>query len=87
VGNNEIKKTTVLKGIGVSPGIVSGNVYLYNCQDIQTSYYKLDTNTLVTKELKRFRKALKDSVHELTEIKKKQETERESNHSFLMFIS
>jgi phosphotransferase system enzyme I (PtsI) len=71
VGNNEIKKTTVLKGIGVSPGIVSGNVYLYNCQDIQTSYYKLDTNTLVTKELKRFRKALKDSVHELTEIKEK----------------
>jgi phosphotransferase system enzyme I (PtsI) len=71
VGNDEIKKTIVLKGIGVSPGIVSGNVYLYNCQDIQTPYYKLDTNTLVTKEVKRFRKALKDSVQELTGIKEK----------------
>jgi phosphotransferase system enzyme I (PtsI) len=71
VGNNEIKKTIVLKGIGVSPGIISGNVYLYNCQDIQTPYYKLDTNTLVTKEVKRFRKALKDSVQELTGIKEK----------------
>jgi phosphotransferase system enzyme I (PtsI) len=71
VGNNQIKRTIVLKGIGVSPGIVSGNVYLYNCQDIQTPYYKLDTNALVTKEVKRFRKALKDSVHELSEIKEK----------------
>jgi len=71
VGNNEIKKTIVLKGIGVSPGIASGNMYLYNCQDIQTPYYKLDTNTLVTKELKRFRKALKDSVQELSDIKEK----------------
>ena len=71
MGNNEIKKTIVLKGIGVSPGIASGNMYLYNCQDIQTPYYKLDTNTLVTKELKRFRKALKDSVQELSDIKEK----------------
>jgi phosphotransferase system enzyme I (PtsI) len=71
VGKNQIKKTIVLKGIGVSPGIVSGNVYLYNYQDIQTPYYKLDTNTLVTKEVKRFRKALKDSVRELSDIKEK----------------
>ncbi|MBN2516348.1 MAG: phosphoenolpyruvate--protein phosphotransferase [Deltaproteobacteria bacterium] len=66
-----MKKTIVLKGIGVSPGIASGNVYLYNCQDIQTPYYKLDTNTLATKEVKRFKKALKDSVQELSDIKEK----------------
>jgi phosphotransferase system enzyme I (PtsI) len=71
VGNNEIKKTIVLKGIGVSPGIASGNVYVYNCHDIQIPYHKLSTNTLVEEEVKRFRKALRDSVQELSVIKEK----------------
>lgn len=71
MGAGEIKKTIVLKGIGVSPGIVSGQAYLFNCQDIPTTYYKLDTKALISKEVKRFRDALKASSRELLEIKER----------------
>jgi len=66
-----MKKTSVLSGIGVSPGIISGKAYLFNCPDFQTPYYKLKTNTLVSNEVKRFKKALKDSGQELLDIKEK----------------
>jgi len=68
---NEMKKTSVLAGIGVSPGIISGKAYLFNCLDFQTPYYKLKTNTLVSNEVKRFKKALKGSGQELLDIKEK----------------
>lgn len=71
MGTNVMKKTVVLKGIGVSPGIVIGKAYLFNCQDFPTTYYKLDTKTLVSKEVKRFKQALKDSGQELLEIKER----------------
>jgi len=71
VNTDEIKNTVVLKGVGVSPGIINGTVYLFNCQEIQTPYYKLDTNVLVSQEVKRFKKALKDSGQELLDIKEK----------------
>jgi len=68
---NEIKKTSVFKGIGVSPGIISGKAYLFNCLDFQVPHYKLKTNTLVSNEVKRFKKALKDSGQELLDIKER----------------
>ena len=71
MGAGAIKKTIVLKGIGVSPGIVNGRAYLFNCQDLPTTYYKLDTKVLVSKEVKRFRNALKASSRELLEIKER----------------
>jgi len=71
VNTDEIKNTVVLKGAGVSPGIISGTVYLFDCQETQTPYYKLDTNALVSREVKRFKKALKDSGQELLDIKEK----------------
>ena len=64
-------KKTIVKGIGVSPGIVNGRAYLFNCQDLPTTYYKLDTKVLVSKEVKRFRNALKASSRELLEIKER----------------
>jgi phosphotransferase system enzyme I (PtsI) len=69
--NGEIKKTVVLKGVGVSPGIVKGQAHFYNCQDLTTSYYKLDTKALVTKEVKRFKDAMKTSNRELLDIKER----------------
>ena len=69
--SNEIKKTSVLTGIGVSPGIISGKAYLFNCLDFQTPSYKLKTNTIVSNEVKRFKKALKDSGQELLDIKER----------------
>jgi phosphotransferase system enzyme I (PtsI) len=65
----EQKKTIVLKGIGASPGIVIGKAYLFDRLDSHVSFYKLRDVNLVSKEIKRFRAALKESEKQLLEIK------------------
>jgi phosphoenolpyruvate-protein phosphotransferase (PTS system enzyme I) len=71
MGIGDVKKTYVLKGIGVSPGIVIGKAYLYDSLDAQVSFYQLSDEGLVSKEIKRFRAALKNSIMQLREIKSK----------------
>jgi phosphotransferase system enzyme I (PtsI) len=66
-----LKKTFALKGIAVSPGVAIGKAYLFDRLDAQISFYKLSDPSLVTKEIKRFRTALKESEEQLEEIKKK----------------
>jgi phosphoenolpyruvate-protein phosphotransferase (PTS system enzyme I) len=62
-------KNIVLKGIGVSPGVVIGKAYLFDRRDSQISFYKLGKASLVTKEVKRFRDALRASEAQLREVK------------------
>lgn len=62
------KKTFVLKGIGVSPGIVIGKAYRFDPLDIQLSFYKLNNPALIPKEILRFKNALKESERQLLEI-------------------
>lgn len=64
-------KTIVLKGSGVSPGIVIGKAVLFDRLDTQVSFYKLRDASLVTREVKRFKTALKESEKQLLEIKNK----------------
>ncbi len=66
-----VKKTFVLKGIGVSPGIVIGKAYLFDRLDTQISVYKLDDRSLIPPEIERFRTALQESEKQLLGIKKK----------------
>jgi len=63
------RKTFVLKGIGVSPGIVIGKAYLFDPSDIQFSFYKLENPALIPKEVQRFKNALKESERQLLEIR------------------
>ncbi|MCX5820595.1 MAG: phosphoenolpyruvate--protein phosphotransferase [Deltaproteobacteria bacterium] len=69
--DDDLKKTFVMKGIGVSPGIVIGKAYLFDRLDAQVPFYKLNDPGLVTKEIKRFRKALRESEKQLLELKKR----------------
>ena len=62
------KKTFVLKGIGVSPGVVIGKVYRFDPLDAQISFYKLNHADMVPKEIERFKNALKESSRQLLEI-------------------
>ena len=62
------KKTLVLKGIGVSPGVVIGKVYLFDPLDVQQSFYKLKDLALIPEEIARFKNALKESELELLKI-------------------
>jgi len=65
------KKNIVLKGIGVSPGVVTGKAYLFDRLDPQVSFYKLETARMITKEEKRLRKAVKTSEEGLRELKRR----------------
>jgi phosphotransferase system enzyme I (PtsI) len=65
------KKSFVLKGVGVSPGIVIGKAFLYDRFDAQVSFYRLRDKSLVNKEIKRFKAALKESEKQLLEVKNK----------------
>jgi len=71
MSSDDLKKTFVLKGIGVSPGIVIGKAYLYDRLDTQVSFYKLKAPSLVAQETKRFKMALKESVQQLRVVKSK----------------
>lgn len=66
--SDQEKKTVVLKGIGVSPGIVIGKAFLFDPLDVHLSFYKLNDSSLIPKEIQRFKDALKESERELLEI-------------------
>jgi phosphotransferase system enzyme I (PtsI) len=63
-------KTFVLKGVGVSPGVAIGRVYRFDSLDSKIAFYKLNDASLIPKEIDRFKKALKESEHQLLEIQK-----------------
>jgi len=65
---DQLEKTFVLKGIGVSPGIVIGKAYRFEPFDINLSFYKLNDVSLIPIEIQRFRKALKEAERQLLEI-------------------
>jgi len=67
----DLNKTFVLKGIGVSPGIVIGKAYVFDPLESQVSYYKLKDRSLVSTEIKRFKAAVKAAEKQLLEVKKK----------------
>jgi phosphotransferase system enzyme I (PtsI) len=69
VDTQAIRNTVVLKGIGVSPGIVSGKVYVLDRRDVKTRHYKLGNDKIISEEVERFRRALENSEKELLSIK------------------
>lgn len=64
------KRTAVLKGIGVSPGVAIGKAYVIG-RITDVPCYKLQDAGLVKAEIRRFRKAVKESRRQLQEIKEK----------------
>ena len=66
-----IERTLVLKGIGVSSGIVIGKAYIFDQFDPQITLYKLEDESLISKEINRLRLALRESEKQLQDIKNK----------------
>jgi phosphoenolpyruvate-protein phosphotransferase (PTS system enzyme I) len=71
MGDDAGKRAFVLKGIGVSPGIVIGKAHLFDRFDARVSFYRLREKDLVSEEIKRFKAALKESEKQLLEVKNK----------------
>ena len=65
------KTTAVFKGVGVSPGIISGRAYVLHYQDMSAPSYRLVKASQVADEIRRFREALKKAERELTLIREK----------------
>lgn len=69
--SHDAKRTMVIKGVGVSPGIVIGKAYLFDRFDAQVPLYHLRNKTLVSQEVRRFKAALKETEIQLQELKNK----------------
>jgi phosphotransferase system enzyme I (PtsI) len=67
---DQTTKTFVLRGVGVSPGIAIGRCYRFDPLDSTVSFYKLKDASLIPTEVRRLRKALKESGQQLLEIQK-----------------
>ena len=65
------RKTLVLKGVGVSPGIASGRVYVLNHRMLKASHHSFTDRTLIEDEVNKFSGALESSARELLEVKEK----------------
>jgi phosphotransferase system enzyme I (PtsI) len=81
----DIKRTIVLKGIAVSPGIAFGKVYMVDRSEVQAPLYNIELPGQVVAEIKRFREALKKSREQLLEIKKSL-SEREIEPAFILDV-
>lgn len=79
------KKTIVLKGIGVSPGVVNGRAYLLDRLMISMPQREIADAELVEHEVERFRQALDDSEGELLDIRNKLDNEEEIGPLILEF--
>ena len=66
-----MKKDILLKGIGASPGIVTGKAYLFDRLDALISFYTLSDTALVEAEILRFKDAVAESEKELLAVKNK----------------
>ncbi|MBU2055791.1 MAG: phosphoenolpyruvate--protein phosphotransferase [Proteobacteria bacterium] len=65
------KETIVMRGVGVSPGVVIGKAYLFDRLDTQVPLYKLSAPSLIAEEIRRFRSALRESEKQLRELTKR----------------
>jgi len=81
----DIKRTIVLKGIAVSPGIAFGKVYIVDRSEVQAPLYNIDQPGQIVSEIKRFREALKKSREQLLEVKKSL-SEREFEPAFILDV-
>jgi phosphotransferase system enzyme I (PtsI) len=60
----------LLKGIGVSPGIIIGKVFLFSPSDLEVSTISLTTDAEVNHEINRFQLSLQKSKEQLLAVKK-----------------
>jgi phosphotransferase system enzyme I (PtsI) len=68
-----IKSDLLLKGIGVSPGIIIGKAFLFYPSEIEVSTILLNTEDEINREINRFKLSLKESKQQLLIIKKEVE--------------
>ena len=67
------KSDLLLKGIGVSPGIIIGKVFLFDPSEIEVFTIPINTEEEINQEIKRFKLSLNESKQQLLTVKKEVE--------------
>lgn len=78
------KKDVLLKGIGVSPGIIIGKAFLLDPSEIEVSVVPLNTKEEIDQEIKRFKVSLKESKQQLLKVKKEVERKKYKEASYII---
>lgn len=78
------KKDVLLKGIGVSPGIIIGKAFLLDSSEIEVSVIPLNTKEEIDQEIKRFKVSLKESKQQLLKVKKEVERKKYKEASYII---
>lgn len=78
------KKDVLLKGIGVSPGIIIGKAFLLDPSEIEVSVIPLNTKEEIDQEIKRFKVSLKESKQQLLKVKKEVERKKYKEASYII---
>jgi phosphotransferase system enzyme I (PtsI) len=78
-----IKNENILQGIAVSPGIVIGKVRLVDRSRVKILYQYLISEEQVSREVKRFKKALSATRKQILSLKKKM-PEQVKGHAFIL---
>ena len=70
------KNDLLLKGIGVSPGIIIGKAFLFDSSEIEVSTVHLNTEDEINQEINRFKLSIHESKQQLLVIKKEVERKK-----------
>ncbi len=74
----------LLKGIGVSPGIIIGKAFLVDRREIELTAIQLNTDAEIKHELGRFKQALSESKQQLLNVKKEVEHKKIKEASYII---
>jgi len=78
------KSDLLLKGIGVSPGIIIGKVFVVDPSEIELSAIQLNTDAEIKQEIGRFKQALSESKQQLLNVKKEVERKKRKEASYII---
>ena len=74
----------LLKGIGVSPGIIIGEAFLVDPREIELTTIPLNTDAEIKHELSRVKQALSESKQQLLNVKKEVEHKKIKEASYII---
>ena len=78
------KSDLLLKGIGVSPGIIIGKVFLFDPGEIEVFTIPLNTEEEINQEIKRFKLSLNESKQQLLTVKKEVEHKKHKEAGYII---
>ncbi len=78
------KSDLLLKGIGVSPGIIIGKAFLFDPSEIEVHTILLNTEDEINQEISRFKLSINESKQQLLTVKKEVERKKHKEARYII---